>query len=89
MYDFLCGNVRSHTLQASFSGPFHYELVSREELERLFGDPQGAFWKKYPNSIGYIILSRVGFNRELSQAFLYIEPVLSQESLSSSLQLLD
>jgi hypothetical protein len=55
--------------------PVKYVLVSDRELESLFrknevGDAWERFYNKYPKSSGIISLSNVGFNPEMSQAFV-------------------
>jgi hypothetical protein len=46
--------------------------ISDQELERIFRSDQWVgFYRKYPNSRGLVYLSRVGFNKKMTQALLY------------------
>ena len=48
------------------------DRVSSETIETLFKrDGWDAFYKRYPGSGGYVIVSAVGFNRGKSQAIVY------------------
>jgi hypothetical protein len=53
----------------------NYRLVSAEEIKGYF-DERGrgweAFYKKYPKSSGLIVFSRVGFNAQHNEAFVYV-----------------
>jgi hypothetical protein len=42
--------------------------------EEIFKQPDGwkAFYDKYPGSVGYVSLSRVGFSMEMNQAVVYV-----------------
>ena len=42
--------------------------------EEMFKQADGwrAFYAKYPGSVGYVSLSRVGFNNEADQALVYV-----------------
>jgi hypothetical protein len=46
--------------------------ISDQEIERIFrnGEWEG-FYRRYPNSRGLVYLSRVGFNKKMTQALLY------------------
>jgi hypothetical protein len=51
-------------------------LLTQEEVDELRPLDEASGWKlfyeKYPDSVGFIHLSRVGFNADLSQALVYI-----------------
>ena len=51
-----------------------YILLSTEELAKVTSQPNWheALKDKYPNSNGYIMFSRVGFNNTLDQALIYV-----------------
>ena len=73
--DFDDKHMSSHELSANFDLPLKYVLVdkpenSTPEKERLFVD---EFYRKYPETSGMIGLSKIGFNKDRSQAFLRIE----------------
>ena len=66
---------KSHKLSNLFKLPVKYVLVDKKDDEKLFqkgGGGWNAFYKKYPRSPGIIGLSRVGFNKPMSQALLYV-----------------
>jgi hypothetical protein len=54
-------------------------LLSESALATLFTgsnysrDAWKKYYKKYPHSHGYIRLSRVGFNRQMTEALIYVE----------------
>jgi len=54
-----------------------YQLLTQEEVDELRPLDEASGWKllkeKYPNSYGFVYLSRVGFNADFSQALVYIE----------------
>jgi hypothetical protein len=51
-----------------------YILLNREELAKITNQPDWGkvLNEKYPNSGGYIMFSRVGFNNTLDQALIYV-----------------
>lgn len=52
-----------------------YRLISPEEMERMFsehGTGWSDFYERYPESNGLIYFSRVGFNLQRDQAFVYL-----------------
>jgi len=63
--------------QVSFATLFHvpviYELVDKAEIDAIF--EKGGWWtdyyKRYPNSQGFLTLSRVGFSPDGKQALFY------------------
>jgi hypothetical protein len=65
----------SISLEPRFTLPGNQVLIGDQQFEQFFG-ANGTSWRgfyeSYPNSVGYIVLSRVGFNPERDQAFLYI-----------------
>jgi hypothetical protein len=71
--DFKNKNAKVYKLENKFSIPQTVILISREELNKIFYNEKGwdAFYEKYPNSSGYIQISRVGFNSNQTQAILY------------------
>lgn len=73
--DFVARSNRCEPLGRRFELPVDYVLVTRKELDRLFGrgDVGGGwerFYKKYPGSAGIISLSNVGFNAAMDQALV-------------------
>jgi hypothetical protein len=65
-------NSKPWLLQRQFQLEKPYEIVSTNTIEILFKkDGWNAFYRRYPDSGGYIILSAVGFNQEQTQAIVY------------------
>ena len=65
-------NRKPWLLQRQFQIAQPYELVSSDAIGKLF--KQGAwngFYKRYPNSGGYLTLSGVGFNHDKTRAIVY------------------
>ena len=54
--------------------PARQVVISDDDFKDSFrdGPDWNGFYARYPNSIGYIKLSQVGFNSEHDQAFLYV-----------------
>jgi hypothetical protein len=70
--DYRQANSKQWILQRKFQSEKPYEIVSSETIETLFKrDGWDAFYKRYPGSGGYVIVSAVGFNRGKSQAIVY------------------
>ena len=71
--DFHRKNSDSIPLEPRFTFATGQVLVSDHELGSILSEDSWAeFYKRYPTSAGYILLSRVGFNREHNEALLYI-----------------
>jgi hypothetical protein len=64
---------QSVLLRASFHLPVAYKLVDAKEVEEIF--KKGGWWtdfyKKYPGSQGFLVLSRIGFSADGNQALFY------------------
>lgn len=76
--DFRAKKKVCHPLGKRFNTPVKYVLVSKEEVESVFPKERppldlgwSLFYQKYPGSSGEIAFSNVGFNRALTQAFVY------------------
>jgi hypothetical protein len=54
-----------------------YTLLSAEELSKISSQPNWGevLANTYPGSNGYLIFSRVGFNKTLDQAVIYVGQV--------------
>ena len=51
-----------------------YLLVDSNEIKKIFKrGGWGEFYKRYPDSGGFISVSRPGFNKEMNQALIFIE----------------
>jgi hypothetical protein len=71
--DYKNKNAKVYKLENKFSIPHTVILISSKELNKIFQNETGwdAFYEKYPDSPGTIQISRVGFNRNQTQAILY------------------
>jgi hypothetical protein len=63
--------------KASFKLPVKLTLITDLDLRAIFHGKWGelewiAYYRKYPDSSGFVMLSRIGFNSEHTQALLYI-----------------
>ena len=61
-------------LGSRFDLPLHYQLVAPEKIGEVFS--HGGWWedyyKKYPESQGYLAVSRVGFSPDGKHALFYV-----------------
>ena len=66
-------NAQPSQLSPGMQLGVEYVLLSEDELAEISSQPNWheVLREKYPGSEGYIIFSRVGFNRTLDQALLY------------------
>lgn len=65
-------NRKPWLLQRRFEIEKPYELVSSDTIRALFGEGGwNGFYKRHPDSGGYIIMSAVGFNKEKTLAIVY------------------
>lgn len=68
--EFFLSNLHDEQLEKRFTLPAKYELASREEINLY---PTEQFAKRFPDNYGYLTLSRIGFNRYLTEAVFYTE----------------
>ena len=54
-----------------------YQVISADDLSKITRQPNWGkiLEEKYPGSQGYLVVSRVGFNRTLDQAVIYVGQV--------------
>jgi hypothetical protein len=74
--DYVAKNAKSHQLTKSFELKLKYILAPKEKIEQIFRSGLGGwgeFYKQFPDSGGYIGLSRVGLNSNSNQAIVYIQ----------------
>jgi hypothetical protein len=65
-------NKKPWLLQRQFQIEKPYEIVSSDAIGVLFKDSGwDSFYKRYPDSGGYVIMSAVGFNKEKTRAVVY------------------
>jgi hypothetical protein len=70
VFEFWAANLSDATLERRFQLPARYEVATEEEM-KLY--PSEAFFARFPSSYGTLTFSRVAFNRDLTEAFLYTE----------------
>ena len=73
--DYRAKNNKPVRLVDSFGFIVKHVLVDKQEVDKIFigGGSWEEFYKRYPDSGGFIILSRVGFNAAMNQALVYIQ----------------
>jgi hypothetical protein len=76
--DYQAKNSRPSLLnKASLKLPVKFNLISDLDLKAIFHGTWGelewiAYYRRFPDSSGFIMLSRIGFNTEHTQALLYL-----------------
>ena len=76
--DYEARNVRPSLLnKTSFKLQVKFNLISDLDLKAIFHGTWGelewiAYYRRFPESSGFIMLSRIGFNTERTQALLYL-----------------
>ncbi|HLO14778.1 MAG TPA: hypothetical protein VK206_08115 [Anaerolineales bacterium] len=75
--NYLERNKQPSQLSPDMDLGMEYILLSPEELAKITSQPNWheILREKYPNSGGYLIFSRVGFNHSLDQALIYVGQV--------------
>jgi hypothetical protein len=77
---FEAGHKQTVTLEPSFCLHLPYSLLSQEDYVSFFGNTDNnngteeywtRFYKRYPDSGGYVWLSNIGFNKAHDQALVY------------------
>jgi hypothetical protein len=69
-FEFFLSNLRDRQLEKRFMIPTKYELATRQEID-LYATEQ--FERRFPDNYGYLTFSRIGFNRNLTEAVFYTE----------------
>lgn len=72
--NFVQRNIKPGQLSSDMQLGVDYVLLSTDELAQITSQPNWGevMNEKYPNSGGYKIFSRVGFNATLDQALIYV-----------------
>ena len=74
---FLERNQQSYPLKPVLDLDLEYQLLTQGEVDKFHPLDEASNWKlfyqKYPDTVGFLHLSRVGFNKDLSQALVYFE----------------
>ena len=74
--DFVAKNKEAHQLKDAFNIELNHTMVKKEEIDQMFKGGVGGweeFYKRFPDSGGFVGVSRAGFNPELDQALVYME----------------
>ena len=70
-------NQGSQQLEPVLDFGMEYQLWTQEEVDELRPLDEASGWKlfyeKYPNTYGFVYLSRVGFSADFSRALVYME----------------
>ena len=71
--DFINKNKKESIIQNLFNKDLRINLIEKIETHELFKKHTGwdDFYKKYKNSDGILEFSRIGFNKNKTQAFFY------------------
>jgi hypothetical protein len=71
---FQARNEQSSPLRADLDLNCQYVFIAQGELSAIFENQTGwdTFYEQYPKSQGVMTLSRVGFNRAMDQALVYV-----------------
>ena len=71
--DFLAKNREQHPIEPDLNPGGRLVCVGDEEFEHIFRDGDGwaRFRREFPDSDGTLRISRVGLNRDVTQAILY------------------
>jgi hypothetical protein len=74
--DYVAKNAKSHQLTTSLDIELKYTLIPKEKIEKIFdGLPSSEFYRQFPDSGGYIALSRAGLNTRGDQALVYMRHI--------------
>jgi hypothetical protein len=72
--DLQAKNDETHTFTRRFDIKRKYILVSEKEIDDIFKKGGGRweeFYRRYPETRGFVTFSRVGFNNDKTQALVY------------------
>ena len=85
-------NQEPHPLEPVLDLAVEYQLMTQEEIDELRPLDEASGWKlfyeKYPQTVGFIYLSRVGFNADLSQALVYVSHYRYEQPIQGGYYLL-
>ncbi|MFC2042699.1 hypothetical protein ACFLUA_00920 [Chloroflexota bacterium] len=73
---FIERNKKPYPLEPALDFGMDYQLLSQDEVDELRSQDEASGWillyEKFPNSYGFVYLSRVGFSADFSQALVYM-----------------
>lgn len=85
-------NQQPYPLKPVLDFGVKYRLLTQEEVDELRPLDEASGWEllyeKYPNSYGFVYLSRVGFNADFSQALIYTESFHYEQPLKGGYYLM-
>ncbi len=70
--NYIIRNKTTMTLENKFRCEMKIILVKESKIKKILKKGWSNFKKKYPYSSGFIFLSRVGFNKDKTQALIYV-----------------
>jgi len=75
--NFMERNQQPYPLEPTLNFGVDYQLLTQEDVDELRPQDEASGWELfqelYPDSVGFIYLSRVGFSSDFSQALVYME----------------
>jgi hypothetical protein len=93
MADFLAVNQQPSPLEPILDIDLEYQLLTQEEIDELRPLDEESGWQlyyeKFPNAVGFIYFSRVGFNADLTQALVYYEQYRYDQPITGGYQVLN
>lgn len=91
--DFLTVNQQPSTLDPDMDFGLEYQLMTQTEIDELAPLDEASGWQlfdeMYPNAVGFIYLSRVGFNPDLNQALVYYDQYYYDQPIRGGYSLLN
>jgi len=89
---FKARNQQPHKLEPDLDFGLDYQLLSQEEVDELHPQDEASGWKlfyeKYPDTVGFVYLSRVGFSTNFKKALVYMEQYHYDQPLQGGYYLL-
>ncbi len=71
----LVANLRAEQLQRHFNLPAQYSLALSSDALAYYQGGKPSFQERFPHNYGYHTFSRIGFNRDLTEALFYTEHI--------------
>jgi hypothetical protein len=74
--DYVAKNAKPHRLTKSLDLKLKYTLIPKDKIDPNFtGAPSDEFYKQFPDSGGYIALSRAGLNSNGNHALVFMQHI--------------
>lgn len=71
----VAANLGSEQLQPRFTIPAQYKLANDADMALHDEDDGRPLMQRFPKSYGYLTFTRIGFNRDLTEALFYTEHI--------------